>query len=150
MTDKNTDLKTAPGLPDVPAKEVESAKMDGIKSAIADGAARQFAQTDGTPFAEGGNPGIQQTNDATHLDYMLEMDPDALKKALNGEDGKGLTLKQGTIASLLEMERSGHNRADVVQALCEVLGIKSPYEVTDAGPAYTNVVSRRLLQRSEA
>jgi hypothetical protein len=45
------------------------------------------------------------------------------------------------------MERSGKNRTDVVEVICAVLGIKSPYEVTDAGPSYTNDVSRSVLKR---
>ncbi|QDZ07462.1 hypothetical protein FPZ24_08190 [Sphingomonas panacisoli] len=146
MTDKISDIKTDVTLPDLAKADVVKAKKEGALDAIRDSAARQFAQTDGNPVVEDPNPGIQQTNDATHLEYLLEMDPKALKAALQGKDDQGLTLKQGTIASLLEMERSGHNRTDVVEALCDVLNIKSPYEVTDAGPAYTNDVSRSVLK----
>lgn len=39
---------------------------------------------------------------------------------------------------LLALERSGRNRTDYVQMLCRVIGVKSPLEVTTAGPAYTN------------
>lgn len=39
---------------------------------------------------------------------------------------------------LLALERSGKNRTDYVQMLCKVIGVKSPLEVTTAGPAYTN------------
>jgi hypothetical protein len=38
----------------------------------------------------------------------------------------------------LGLERSGQNRTEHVKVLCERLGVKSPYEVTQAGPAWTN------------
>ena len=47
-------------------------------------------------------------------------------------------ISESKIAGLLEMERSGRNRTEHVQVLCKRLGVKSPTEVTDAGPAYTN------------
>lgn len=146
MTDKITDIKTDVTLPDLAKADVVKAKKEGALDAIRDSAARQFAQTDGNPVVDDPNPGIQQTNDATHLEYLLDMDPKALKAALQGKDDSGLTLKQGTIASLLEMERSGHNRTDIVATLCDVLGIGTPYEVTDAGPNYTNRVDRDVVK----
>lgn len=145
MTDKIDAIKTDVTLPDLGKAEVVKAKKEGALDAIRESAAQQFRSTDGNATEEV-DQGIQLTNDATHLEYMLEMDPKALTDALQGKDGSGLTLKQGTIASLLEMERSGHNRTDIVEALCKVLGIKTPYEVTDAGPAYTNDVSRSVVK----
>lgn len=103
------------------------------------------SKTKNEDVAEGS--GIVKTNDATHMDWLLDLDPDALTKTLKGEGDLSPIPTQGQIASLLEMERSGRNRTDVVEALCDVLGIKSPYEVTDAGPAYTNVVNRKVLER---
>lgn len=144
MTDK---IKTDDSLPDVPASKVKEAQIEGIQEAIAEGAKRKFNMTDGSPVGDEPEPGIVKTNDATHLDYLLDLDPDVLKKTLKGEGDLGPIPKQGTIASLLEMERSGKNRTDVVEVICAVLGIKSPYEVTDAGPSYTNDVSRSVLKR---
>lgn len=139
-------LKTDPTLPDLKAKEVAEAKKDGIKQAIAEGAAAQFKQTDGIPFGDEPKPAIIKTNDAMHMGYLLDLQPDVLTKTLKGEGDLKPIPTQGQIASLLEMERSGKNRTDVVQALCDVLGIDSPYEVTDAGPAWTNRVDRDVVK----
>jgi len=144
MADK---IKTDETLPDVPASKVAEAQMEGIQDAIAEGAKARFQQTDGNLPGDEPTPGIIKTNDATHMDWLLDLDPDALVKTLQGKGDMSPIPTQGQIASLLEMERSGQNRTDTVDALCKVLGIKSPYEVTDAGPAYTNVVSRKVLER---
>lgn len=66
-----------------------------------------------------------------HLVEILDLDPDALKERLDADDK--VALSQGQVAGLLEVERSGKNRADIVQVLMDWLGISSPYEVTDAG-----------------
>jgi hypothetical protein len=144
MTDK---IKTDETLPDVPAAKVKEAQMEGIQDAIAEGAKARFQQTDGSLPGDETGPGIVKTNDATHMDWMLDLTPDVLTKTLTGKGDMSPTPTQGQIASLLEMERSGKNRTDTVKALCGVLGIKSPYEVTDAGPAWTNVVNRDVLER---
>ncbi len=138
-------LETPEGLPDLSAADVKAAKAEGIKQALAESAKREFAQSNGTE-AEEPPAVIQLTNDAMHLADMLEMQPDDLKKRLLGKDESQIMLKQGTIASLLEMERSGENRTDIVKVLCDVLGIDSPYEVTDAGPAWTNRVDRDVVK----
>lgn len=144
MADK---IKTDETLPDVPASKVKEAQMEGIQNAISESAEARFKATDGNLPGEEVGPGIVKTNDATHMDWLLDMAPDALAKTLAGKGDLSPIPTQGQIASLLEMERSGRNRTDVVKALCGVLGIKSPYEVTDAGPAYTNVVNRDILER---
>lgn len=144
------ELITDPSLPNVATDDVEAAKAEGVKQAIADSAAEQYKQTDGNLAVEDNvPPKIVPTNDATHMDYLLDLEPNKLKDTLTGKDkpaDSGIPT-QGQIASLLEMERSGKNREDMVQALCEVLGVDSPYEVTDAGPNYTNVVARKALKR---
>jgi hypothetical protein len=144
MADK---IKTDETLPDVPASKVKEAQMEGIQNAIAESAEARFKATDGNLPGEETGPGIVKTNDATHMDWLLDMDPEMLTKTLTGKGELSPIPTQGQIASLLEMERSGQNRTDTVDALCKVLGIKSPYEVTDAGPAWTNVVNRKVLER---
>lgn len=138
-------IKTDETLPDVPAKAVKEAQLDGIKAAIADDAGARFKATDGVGVTEGDAGRITPTYDVFQLSHLVDLAPDALADALKGETGPAITL--GQAAGLLEVERSGKNRTDIVKVLCDYLGIKSPYEVTDAGPAYTNPVNRDVITR---
>lgn len=150
MTKKSDTPHTDPSLPDVKAGEVEAAKKEGMMEAVKEGAKAQFLQTDGTPFAgEKGAPKVVPTYDVFHLQELLELTPDALKDALEGKDKPEGTIgiSNGQAAGLLEVERSGKNRTDIVKVLMDHLGLKSPYEVTDAGPNFTNDVSRVTLSR---
>jgi hypothetical protein len=144
-------IKTDSTLPDISSKDAEAAKTQGIKDALAESAADRFRATDGVAQNDTGPERIILTNDAMPMAHLLDLAPDELKKTLTGKgDGTPNTASipsKGQIASLLEMERSSRNRADTVEVLCDVLGIKSPYEVTNAGPAYTNVVNRKVLER---
>lgn len=140
------DIKTDATLPDVKAKDVTAAKLSGIKQAIAEDAAQQFKSTDGIAQDEV-EPRVQPTGDVFHLADMLELQPDDLKDKLAGDGANGsIALSEGQIGSLLEVERSGKNRTDIVKVLCDRLGVKSPYEVTDAGPAWTNPVNRDVVK----
>ena len=139
------DIQTDETLPDIKGKDADTARKEGVLEAIKEGAKQQFLSTDGVAVTDDPAPGIVPTNDATHLDYLLDLDPQALKDTLTGKDkpGNSPIPTQGQIASLLEMECSGKNRSDVIEVLCDVLDIKSPREVTNAGPGYANVVSRK-------
>ncbi len=147
MADNKIDaIQTDETLPDLSKKDVEAAKKEGALDAIRESAASRFKATDGIPVNEG-EPGITPTYDVFHLQDMVDLDPDALKKALDGKDpAYPLALSDGQIAGLLEVERSGKNRTDIVKVLCDRLGIKTPYEVTDAGPNYTNDVNRSAVK----
>lgn len=139
-------LATDETLPDIKTKDVEAAKLDGIKAAIADDAGARFKATDGIAVNEV-EPGITPTYNVFHLQDMVDMDPDALKDALDGKGPVGTpSLSEGQVAGLLEVERSGKNRTDIVKVLCDYLDIKTPYEVTDAGPNYTNDVNRSAVK----
>lgn len=139
------DIVTDATLPDIKAKEAEAAQKQGILDAISESAAAQFKATDGIAQQDEAPPKIVPTNDATHMDYLLDLSPEDLKATLTGKDkpADGPIPTQGQIASLLEMECSGKNRSDIIEVLCDVLKIKSPREVTNAGPGYANVVSRK-------
>lgn len=139
MTDS---IQTDATLPNVPAKDVKEAQLDGVKEAIADGAKQRFLSTDGVEVNDA-EPGITPTYNVFHLQHLVDLDPKDLRAKLDGKDGE--TLSEGQIAALLEVERSGKNRTDVVKVLCDRLGIKTPYEVTDAGPNYTNDVNRTVV-----
>ena len=142
MADKITTDST---LPDVPASKVKEAQMSGIQDAIAEGAKARFKATDGIEDNDP-EPGITPTYDVFHLQDLVDLPPDALKDTLNGEGPRPVSLSDGQIAGLLEVERSGKNRTDIVQVLCDRLGIDTPYEVTDAGPNYTNRVDRDVVK----
>lgn len=70
---------------------------------------------------------------------ILDLGIDAFKERI--AEGAENPVPEEKVAGLLELERSGKNRTDYVQALCDRLGVKSPYEVTTAGPGYTNDVT---------
>lgn len=129
-------------LPELSDKDVAAAQKEGVKAAIVEAAKQEYSLSNNVPV---GLPDsvIVPTNDALPLVDMLEMDPDDLKKELSGKGDRKPIPTQGQIASLLEMECSGKNRHDIIAVLCDVLGIKSPREVTAAGPGYANVVSRK-------
>lgn len=136
-------LETDSSLPDVKTKDVEAAQKEGILEAVKDGAKQQFLSTDGVENNDP-EPGIIPTYDVFHLQDLVDLDPDALKDRLNSKTEFGLT--DGQIAGLLEVERSGKNRTDIVKVLCDRLKIDTPYAVTDAGPNYTNDVNRSVVK----
>lgn len=70
--------------------------------------------------------------------HIIDLGIEAFVEAIAEKDGG---IPEEKVAGLLELERSGKNRTDYVQALCKRLGVKSPYEVTNAGPDYTNDVT---------
>lgn len=144
MTD--TALKTDETLPDLTKKDVEQAKKEGVMEAVREGAKARFRSTDGVATTEPASDTPQATYNIFHLQDRLEMEPDALKDWLNGKGGEAVP-SLGQVGGLLEAERSGKNRTDVVEVLCKHLGAKTPYEITDAGPAYTNDVSRSVIKR---
>ena len=70
------------------------------------------------------------------LEPYLKLGAEDLEKAVS-EKADNL-LSESQVAGILILERSGPNRTDHVKALCKRLKVKSPYEVTKAGPPYTN------------
>lgn len=71
--------------------------------------------------------------------YLLGLGVEAFEAAVK-EDAEP-AIPEEKAAGLLELERSGQNRTPYVKALMARLKVKSPYEVTQAGPGYTNDVS---------
>jgi len=70
---------------------------------------------------------------------LIDLGLDAFKDAI-AEDADN-AIPESKVAGLLELERSGKNRTEYVNALCKRLGVKSPLEVTGAGPSHTNDVT---------
>lgn len=120
---------------------VKKAREEGVTEAIKEDAKEAYEYaTDGQ--LPGAPPGRQIINTGEHtnfIDGMLALGPDALKSAVDEKADNPLSEEQ--VANLLELERSGPNRTPHVEILCKRLKVKSPLEVTTAGPGYTNDVS---------
>lgn len=123
----------------------EPAKAD-IIDARADGVLDAIKETTKDAYKRGGNETqcmpdvdaqrIVKDSAVFQIQHLVDDGADALKAAIDPK--AGVPISEGKIAGLLEIERSGKNRTDIVKVLCDRLKIKSPREVTDAGPAYTN------------
>lgn len=138
-------IATDETLPDLPRADVEKAKKEGALDAVREGAKTRFRQTDGIAVNDP-EPRIVPTYDVAHLQSFLELEPGALKDWLEGKADGAFVPALGQVAGLLEVERSGKNRTDTVEVLCKHLKIDTPYEVTDAGPPWTEDVSRKVVK----
>lgn len=129
-------------LPKVSAAEIEKAQKQGILDAKAEAAGDTYqALTDGN--LPGAPPARQWhgKDDIMQYEPLLRLGIDEFKDRIaEGEEGAP-GVPEEKVAGLLELERSGQNRTDYVKAMCERLDVESPYEVTSAGPGYTNDVT---------
>jgi len=128
MADNNKAAETRKQAQQETAKAVEA--NSGIKAPTA--TAMQSAQ------ADGGLPGEPvdyrpNSDETTHLAPHLELGAEAFAELVADKE----RLSDDAANALLRLERAGQNRTPYVDALMKRLGIKSPYEVTSAGPAYT-------------
>lgn len=124
-------------LPELSASDVEEAQKEGMKEAAKEAAKDTYQYlTDGNLP---GDPPARQFNgmhDIMQYEPLLSLDPAAFADAIKAKaDG---AVPEEKVAGLLELERSGQNRTPYVQAMCKRLGVKSPFEVTNAGPGFTN------------
>lgn len=142
MTTKNETTATqeaaeAAGLPKISQSEIDKAKKEGALEAAKEDAKASFRYAvDGNLAAEGGGPQYPGMHDVMQFAPLLNLGADEFKARI--KDGADVPVPEEKVAGLLELERSGQNRTDYVKALCDRLGVKSPYEVTAAGPGYTN------------
>lgn len=120
---------------------VAKARNEGVTEAIKEDAKEAYRYaTDGQLPGEPIGRQIINTGEHTNfIDGMLGLGPDDLKARVDEKADDPLSEEQ--VANLLELERSGPNRTPHVQVLCKRLKVKSPYEVTTAGPDYTNDVT---------
>ena len=128
------------GLPPMSGSEREDARREGMKEAEKEAAKESYRYiNDGTPNGDV-SPDPYLGSDEIMLDaHHLALGPDEFAKMVGDEKGP---LSIGTIAGLLKLERAGQNRTPYVKALMGRLpDAKSPYDVTSAGPAYTNDLS---------
>lgn len=130
----------AVGIGSVSQKELDSARKEGaLEAAKEQGkAAFQYA-TDGNLLGEGGGPKYPGMHEVMQFAPILDLGLEAFQDRI--KEGSDNPVPEEKVAGLLELERSGQNRTDYVKALCKRLGVDSPYEVTTAGPGYTNDVS---------
>lgn len=135
------DAAEAVGLPGVSSSDIQTAQKEGIKEAEKESAKASYRYaTDGNLASDTGARQFTGSDAHTNMiDGMLALAPDDLIAAIDEKADQPLTEEQ--VANLLRLERAGPNRTPHVQALCKRLKVKSPYEVTNAGPGHTNDVS---------
>lgn len=127
----------AVGLPEVGQAELDKAKKEGIKEGAKEAAKDAFAYaTDGPPLAPAEGPRYVGSSDIMQFAPLLDQGVEEFAATV-AEDADN-PVPEEKVAGLLKLERAGLNRTPYVKALMDRLGIKSPYEVTDAGPDYTN------------
>ena len=142
MSKKQDEAKVAEAnhYPELSEAEKVQAEKDGVKAALSQSAQTAFAarsETASTDFTADRWP---DRHEIMPWAPTLDLGLDAFKQAV-AEDAKPL-IAEGKIAGLIELERSGKNRTEYVNALCDRLGVKSPLEVTSAGPGFMNDVSK--------
>lgn len=127
-------------VPELSDTEKAEAEKEGVKAALAQSAQTNFATRSATESPDSSAadkwPGRHEIMQwASVVDLGLE----AFEAAVSADAEN--TIPEDKVAGLLELERSGKNRTQYVAALCKRLGVKSPYEVTNAGPGHTNDVT---------
>ena len=129
------------GLAAPSTSEVEKARNEGVTEAIKEDAkeAYRYAVDGQLPGDEPARRIINTGEHTNFIDGMLGLGLEELEAAVS--EKADAPLPEEAVANLLELERSGPNRTAYVQALCKRLKVKSPFEVTTAGPGYTNDVS---------
>jgi hypothetical protein len=133
------------------SKRDDDARHEAKSEAKAAPPTATLTEGEATPTSEPEVARIEVSAEVMHLAYLLEQPPEVLAFSLDGKlpdgspDPNAVALTEGQIAGLLETERSGKNRTDTVNVLCTRLGIATPYEVTSAGPNYTNPVNRDVV-----
>jgi hypothetical protein len=122
--------------------EIADARREGALEAIKEGGKRAVLVDTGTQgdveaMAEAERLRIAPDANTTFIAPLLDLSLDVLSQRLTND--KVLDpIDFETAKGLLALERAGRNRTGYVKALCERLGVKSPLEVTHAGPPYTN------------
>lgn len=127
-------------VPELTEAEKAEAEKEGVKEAIKQSAQTNFATKSATESPDtSAAEKWPSRHEIMQYAHVVDLGLDAFKTAVAGDAES--TIPEDKIAGLLELERSGKNRTEYVKALCERLGVSSPYEVTNAGPAFTNDVT---------
>lgn len=122
--------------------EIAEAKKEGAKKDIEKTAQEQHrALTDGNLASDTVARQWHGKDEIMQYEHLLGLGIKEFTDRVSEKPKDNVTVPEEKVAGLLELERSGQNRTDYVKALCKRLGVKSPFEVTSAGPGYTNDVS---------
>lgn len=137
-----TDKTKLPGGIELSDKEIADAKKDGAIDYIKEGAGRAMAADTGTTSnydkaAEQQSKQVPADLQSTFIAPFLELSLDELKRRLTDPKATD-AIADDHARGLLALERSGKNRTGYVKMLMKHIGVDSPYEVTTAGPPYTN------------
>lgn len=124
------------------AGQTAAAQAEGVKEAI-----KESAKDTYEALTDGNLPGEPPARQFTGMDDIMRFEPLLDLGVAEFEDRIGdepaanaVPIPEEKVAGLLSLERAGRNRTPYVQAMCKRLGVKSPTEVTNAGPGYTNDV----------
>jgi hypothetical protein len=127
------------GLPTLSESEVAAARVEGMKEAVKESAKDAYkGLTDGVNLDEPPARQFIGKDDIMAFEPLLSLGVKEFEARIAEKSDN--PVPEEKVAGLLELERSGQNRTPYVQAMCKRLNIKSPYEVTSAGPGYTNDV----------
>lgn len=145
MTSKTTETQQqeaaeAVGLPKVSQSDLDKAKKEGVLEAAKEAAKDSYKfATDGNLPSDSAGPQYPGKDEIMRYEPLLGLSVEAFKDAIAEKPERGVPEEK--VAGLLELERSGQNRTDYVQAICKRLGVKDPRQVTNAGPGYTNDIT---------
>ncbi len=133
--------ETPNGIPDLKQTEVADAKKEGALDYIKDGQKAAMASDTGTTgnaeeSAERLRKQIAPDLNTTFIAGLLDLAPSEFTRRLKPKEDDAIDFE--TAKGLMALERSGRNRTNYVKALLVAIDAKSPYEVTSAGPPYTN------------
>jgi hypothetical protein len=118
-------------------KKVEAAGVEVTVEAAPAGKSETLVQAEEqSKEATGDRRTWPGSDEVLPLEPYLKLSAEDLEKAVS-EKADNL-LSESQVAGILILERSGPNRTDQVKVLCKRLKVKSPLEVTKAGPAHTN------------
>lgn len=144
MADKNdTQPNIADNAPEglaLSGAEQKKARAEGAKEAVKDAAKDSYMSlTDGVLPGDPPQDRWPGKSEIQQYAGLIDLPIEQFKKAIDGKQPSDVPEEK--VAGLLGLERAGKNRTPYVQAMVKRLGVSSPYEVTDAGPDYTNDVS---------
>lgn len=127
-------------FPEPKPAEIKAARKEGVKDAIRESTKDAYVSGANEGYGDAPTQRFAGLKEVSHLQDLVDLPEDDLADLLHGKgdhvhSGK---LSEAQIAGLLEVERSGKNRTNVVKLLCKRLGVSDPREVTSAGPAHTN------------
>lgn len=126
-------------LPELSDAEREEAEKEGLKAAYAQSAQTEFATQSATESPDYQGDKWPDRHEIMRWAHIVDLGLDEFKEAI--KEGAEPNIPESKVAGLMELERSGKNRTEYVKALCDRLGVKSPLEVTNAGPGHTNDVT---------